>query len=154
VTTSPASTPSSREVALDLYGSRADAQAADVAVDALHRVLAAEAVAAEQLNRLVADELGREVGRGLGHRRLERRRRAARPGHVHGALQQQARAFQLGGHVGDLPLQPLEGRERLVADAALAHVLHRVLERALRGAHAHRRVPAPLVVDVSDERLE
>ena len=51
-------------------------------------------------------------------------------------------------HVGDLPLEALEVAERLAADHALAHVLHRVLERALRGADAHRRVAAALVVDV------
>ena len=64
------------------------------------------------------------------------------------------RAFELRRHVGDLPLQALEVAERLVADPALAHVLHRVLERALRGADAHRRVAAAFVVDVRDQRLE
>ena len=71
-----------------------------------------EAVAAEQLDRLVAHELRGEVRRGLRHRGLERGRRAVRAGHVHRALQQQARAFELRRHVGDLPLQTLEVGER------------------------------------------
>src|SRR3954447_23451156 len=49
------------EVALDLDRARADAQPADVAVHALDRVLAREAVAAQQLNRLVAHEFRGEV---------------------------------------------------------------------------------------------
>src|SRR5205085_1057410 len=136
------------EIALDLHGARADAQPADVAVHALDRVLAREPVAAEQLDGLVAHELRGEVCRGLRHRGLERGRRAVRTGHVHRALQQQARAFELRGHVGDLPLETLEIGQGLVADLALVHVVHRVLERALRGADAHRRVPAAFVVDV------
>src|SRR4029079_18502701 len=58
------------EVALDLDGAGTDAQSPDVSVDALDRVLTREAVAAEQLDRLVAYELGGEVGRGLRHRSL------------------------------------------------------------------------------------
>ena len=77
-----------------------------------------------------------------------------RTGHVHRALQQQARAFELRGHVGDLPLQALEIGQGLVAELALVHVVHRVLERALRGADTHRRVAAAFVVDVRDQRLE
>ena len=76
------------------------------------------------------------------------------PGEVERALHEQPRALELGGHVGDLPLQALEHGERLAADHALVHVADRVLERALRGADAHRRVAAPLVVDVPDQRLE
>src|SRR5581483_4813284 len=83
------------EVALDLDGSRADAQRADVAIRALDGVLAAVPVAAEELDRLVAHELRGEVRRGLRHRGLERRRSAVWSGEVHRALQQQARALEL-----------------------------------------------------------
>ncbi len=100
------------EVALDLDRAGPDAQAADVAVGALHRVFAAVAVPAEELDGLVAHALGREVAGDLGHGRLERRRRAVSPGQHEGPLQQEACPFELGGHVGDLPLQSLELRQR------------------------------------------
>ena len=46
-----------------------------------------------------------------------------RPGQHQGPLQQQARPFELDGHVGDLPLQALELRQRLACpDLAVAHV--------------------------------
>src|SRR5258708_33426343 len=63
--------------------------------------------------------LGREVRSRLRHRRLERGRRAVRPGEVQRALQQEARTFELDGHVGDLPLEALEVGERARADGAV-----------------------------------
>ena len=50
--------------------------------------------------------------------------------------------------------RPWSSDSSLGADLALAHVGHGVLERALRGADAHGRVAAPLVVDVGQQRLE
>ena len=114
-----------------------------------------EAVAAEQLDRLVAHELRGEVRRGLRHRGLERGRRAVRAGHVHarvaaaGARLRAASPCRRPSTAG-----PGSRRACLSPTLALAHVLHRVLERALRGADAHRRVAAPFVVDVRDQRLE
>ena len=58
------------------------------------RVLAGVAVAAEELDRLVAHELGGEVGGGLGHRGLERGRGAAGAGQVHGPPEQQPGALR------------------------------------------------------------
>ncbi len=69
-------------------------------------------------------------------------------------LQQEPGPLELGGHVGDLPLQALELGQRLGAHLALAHVRHGVLERPLGGAQAHGRVAAALVVDVGEQGLE
>ena len=127
---------------------------ADVAVGALERVLAGVAVAAEELDGLVAHELGRPVGGRLGHRRLQRGRGAAVAGQVHGPAELQPRPFERDRHVGELPLETLEHGQRLAADHPLVDVADGVLERALGGADAHRRVAAALVVEVGQQLLE
>jgi hypothetical protein len=142
------------EVPLRLDGAGAEAQAPDVAVGPLDRVLPRVAVAAEELHRLVAHELGGQVGSRLGHRRLERRRRAAGAGQVDGPGQQQAGGVELGRHVGDLPLQALQRGDRLAVHLPLVHVADGVLEGALGGAHAHGGVAAALVVQVGEQDLE
>ncbi len=62
--------------------------------------------------------------------------------------------FELDGHVGQLPLQPLEVGERAPADDPLGHVAHGVLERPLRRPDAHGGVAAALVVEVAQQDLE
>ena len=62
--------------------------------------------------------------------------------------------FERDRHVGELPLEALEHGQRLAADHPLVHVADGVLERALGGADAHRRVAAALVVEVGQQHLE
>ena len=75
-------------------------------------------------------------------------------GQPHGARQQQPCSLELHGHVGQLPLQALQVGQRPAPDDPLVHVAHRVLQRPLRGADAHRRVAAALVVEVREQHLE
>ena len=143
---------------MDLNRSCTDAQAPDIAVDPLDGIFTREAVAAQQLDRFVAHELGRQICSGLGQRSLEGRRRAVGPGETNGALQQESRAFELDGHVGNLPLETLQLGQRTITDLALVHVADRVFERALRGADTHSGVAAALAVGrlqaVQDQRAD
>jgi len=70
------------------------------------------------------------------------------------AVEQQPRRFELGCHVGELPLNSLQVGESPPGVRPLARVVHGVLDRTLRGADAHRGVSAPLVVEMREQSAE
>ena len=124
--------------ALDLgraFVQRGDAR---VAVQALDLVFAAEAVAAEDLHRLVGAEVRGLAREQLGHRALGAggltlgAQRRGLPHH-------QARRLDPAAHVGDLELDRLEVGDGLAERDALVGVADREIQRALRDAERLRR---------------
>src|ERR1035441_1900176 len=136
------------EIALCLDSAGPDAQSADIPIGPLQRILAAVAVPTVNLDGLVADVLGRQVGGSLGHGRLHRRWRAPRSGQAYGSSQQQARTLESHRHVGQLPLQTLQLGDRPPTDDAIVHIVDRAFESTLGGPHAHGGVAAALMIEM------
>src|SRR5215510_11230578 len=128
--------------ALDLVGALEDLGDLRVPHEALDRILAGVTVAAEDLYG-VGGDLHRGVGgEALGHRRLERRRRAAPIEERRRMMDEEPRAVHLHCHVGQHELEALEGRDRLTELLALLRVGHGRVEGGLADPHrlgAHGR---------------
>ena len=138
------------EVALDLDGARADAQPADVAV---RRARPGTRGRSRSRRAAGSPRRTRTWPRGWPRSSPSRSRapaacRAARPG-ARRAAAAGGRASSCVAMSAIFHCRPWSSASGLAADRALVHVADRVLERALRGADAHRRVAAALVVDVA-----
>src|SRR6266446_2507144 len=139
--------------ALHLGGTLADLEQALIAVEARHRVLFHQAVAAEDLHRGVrhpSHDLGRPE---LRHRRLfaEGATLIAQPACL---VEQVARRLDLGRHVGELEGVRLKMADRLAELRALFGVRERRFVRALRAAEAHRRDRKAAAVEGLQHLLE
>src|SRR5690606_18264078 len=119
--------------ALDLGGALEDGEDLGVAVEALDRVVAGVAGAAEDLDGLFGDPDGGLAGDELAHRALGLAEGPAVAGHPRGPPGEQAGDVDPGGHVGE------EERDRLVlADlAAELLALERVVAGVLVGGPGH-----------------
>ena len=127
----------------ELYLRRAldDRELPGVPVVELGQVVLHVAGRAEHLQRLARD-LHRDLARVVLRHREERHvllRVLAFVGHGRGAVREQARRFDLGRELGDLPLDALHVGDRLAERGALLHVLDRV-HRA-RPRRARSRAP-------------
>jgi hypothetical protein len=113
---------------LHLGGAFVDAQRADLAVQALHRLFADHAQAAPQLHGGVDDLLRAFGGHHLGHRRLARDVAAlvALPG---GAVGQQRGAVDGGRHLRQLGLRELEVGQHAAEHLARGGALQRLVQR-------------------------
>ena len=109
----------------------------DVAIELLDRIILDEAVAAVDLHRFVGDahrDLAREQ---LRHRRFLGDALALIL-HPRRAIGEQARGFDLGGHVGELVLDGLKLGDRPAELLALLGILERGFVGALRGSDRER----------------
>src|SRR6187401_1493672 len=107
-----------------LYLARALADRAelDVAEILFRRVVLHEAVAAVNLHALLGGA-NRNLARvELGDRRFGRRSRGLAIAHPRGAIRQQTRGFNLCRHVGELPADRLEMRDRLAELAPVTRI--------------------------------
>ena len=113
-----------------LRGAFVDAADLGVAVEFLDRVVLGEADAAEDLDRARGGVLGHLRREILGHGGFgdEGQSRVAQSG---GVVDQQARGFHFGRHLGELELHALEIGDGLAELLALFGVGDGVIERAL-----------------------
>src|SRR3954447_2055698 len=140
------------DVLLDLGGSSVDRRDHRAAQVALHRVLARVSVAAHDLHSLERAAL-RELGRSeLRHRRLLGQH-APRilVGQPCDPADQEPRAREIGGHVGELVLGRLEAPDRPSELLALLGVGERVVERALREPERRGGQDHALVVEAGHQ---
>ena len=127
-----------------------------VAVVELHRVVLHVPGRAEHLERVVA-HLHRELRRVvLAHREVrdELLGELTPVGHPRGPVGEQPRRFDLGGELGDLPLDALEVGDRLGERLALLRVLHGVHERTLGEPDPPRRDDGPHRVEAEHAEPE
>src|SRR4051812_5531666 len=122
---------------LNLARAFADCGELDVAEEFLGRVVLDEAVAAVNLHAVVGDLDGDLARVELGHRRLQRRARAALL-QVGGVIRHQPRRFNLRRRVGQLPLNSLKARDRLAECFTVARVAEGRFVRTLRQSDRQR----------------
>src|ERR1035437_6071194 len=123
---------------LDLGRALADRAELDVAIELLDGEILREAVSAVDLDGEIRDAHGDLRGVELRHRRFLRRR-AALVLQPAGAVCQEPRRLDLGGHVAEEILDRLELRDRLAELPPLLRVTERALEGALGHAEGERR---------------
>src|SRR6185312_16714142 len=111
----------------------ADGAELHIAVELLRWVVFDEAVAAVELHGLVADAHGYFAGVELGHAGFAGDALARVLEHG-GALGEQAGGVEFGGHVGELPLDPLELGDGFAELLPLLYVSERGVERAASNA--------------------
>src|SRR4051794_26290859 len=111
---------------------------------------------AEHLERFAGD-LDRDFTRLVLRHRKEGHvllRELALVGHGGGAVREEPGRLDLGGELGDLPLDALHVGDRLAERGALLHVLDRVHERAFREADAARRDDRPHRIEAEHRKAE
>src|SRR5579875_1926087 len=115
--------------ALDLAGPLAYRAELDVAVELFCRIVLDESVATVELDSFITDAHGNFAGVEFGHAGLARNALASilEDG---GALGKQPGCIELGGHIGQLPLDSLKFRDGLAELAALLYILERGIEGA------------------------
>src|SRR5580698_5862456 len=123
--------------ALNLAGTFSDGAELHVAIELFYWIVFDEAVAAEELNGLVADFYSYFAGEEFGHGGFARGA-AVRIFEHGGALGEQARGVELSGHVGQFPLDALELGDGFAKLAALLDVFQCSFERAAADAERER----------------
>src|SRR5438128_2053923 len=139
---------------LDFAGAFADGAQLDVPIVLLGRVVFHEAVAAEDLDRLVGHAYRHLAGVELGHARFLGEADVFAVGKPRGVIHQQACGFDLRRHIGKLELDGLKLADAFAELLALFGVFHRRFVGALRHSQTEgsdRNAPAVQHLQAVDE---